>query len=125
MIQLLMFIVPIALIIFALVDLITSDDYQVKHLPKMAWLFVIILLPVVGSIVWLLVGKDRGRVLSAENVSFGDPRRHSAVEAAASSRPLSTEEELAAIDREIAFHENEARIRRLEAQVEAKRAARS
>ena len=123
MIQLLTVIVPLALIIFALVDLITSHDYQVKHLPKMAWLFVIILLPLIGSIVWLVAGKDRGQV--SENVSFGDPRRHEAVAAASSSREMSAEDELAAIEREIEFHENEARIRRLEAQLQAKRDAKS
>lgn len=112
--------IPIALIIFALVDLVTTDEYRVKHLPKMGWVFVIVFLPLIGSIVWLVVGKDRGGATSSEHVSLGDPRRHE-VEATASSRAMSTEEELAAIDREIEFHENEARIRRLEAQLQAKR----
>jgi len=111
--------IPIALIIFALVDLIRSDDYQVKYLPKMAWVLVIVFLPLIGSIVWLVIGKDRSG--APENVSFGDPRRHEVVAAASSSREMTAEEELAAIEREIEFHENEARIRRLEAQLQTKR----
>jgi len=111
--------VPIALIIFALVDLITTDESRVRHLPKMGWVLVIVFLPLIGSVVWLIVGKDRSG--ATEHVSFGDPRRHEAVAAASSSREMSAEDELAAIDREIEFHENEARIRRLEAQLQAKR----
>ena len=113
--------VPIALIIFALVDLITTDESRVRHLPKMGWVLVIVFLPLIGSVVWLIVGKDRSGATSSEHVSFGDPRRHEAVAAASSSREMNAEDELAAIDREIEFHENEARIRRLEAQLQAKR----
>ena len=117
--------IPIALIVFALVDLIRSDDYEVRYLPKMGWVLVIVFLPLIGSIVWLVVGKDRSGATSSEHVSFGDPRRYEVEAAASSSREMSTEEELAAIDREIEFHENEARIRRLEAQLQAKRQANS
>ena len=120
--SLLLSFLPIALIIFALVDLIRSDESQVKYLPKMGWVLVIVFLPVIGSIVWLVIGKDRGR--ATENVSFGDPRRQEAVAAASSPRlEMTAEEELAEIEREIEFHENEARIRRLEAQLQAKRDA--
>jgi len=109
---------PIALIVFALVDLIRSNDDEVRYLPKMGWVLVIVFLPVIGSLVWLIIGKDRSR--ATENVSFGDPRRHEPL-AAASIDSMTAEEELAAIEREIEFHENEARIRRLEAQLQAKR----
>lgn len=109
-------VVPLALLIFALIDLITSDSWQVKHLSKVTWVFIIVLLPFIGSIVWLVVGKDRTRS-SGENVSFGDPRRHEEV-----AQRLSTEaEDLAAIEREIEHHEREARIRRLEAEVAARK----
>ena len=105
-------IIPLALLIFALIDLITSDPSQVKHLPKLTWVFIIVFLPFVGSIVWLVVGKDR-TLANSEHVSLGDPRRHEQV----ASRFRSEAEELAEIERQIEHHEREARIRRLEEQI--------
>ncbi|GAA3430572.1 PLDc N-terminal domain-containing protein [Kutzneria kofuensis] len=45
--------------IFCLVDVIVTDDSVCRHLPKMLWLLVVLLLPLVGSILWLAVGKPR------------------------------------------------------------------
>lgn len=112
----LMTIVPLALLIFALIDLITSESWQVKHLPKLTWVFIIVFLPFVGSIVWLIVGKDRSFAAS-EHVSFGDPRRHEEV----ASRFRGEADDLEAIEREIQHHEREARIRRLEEQLAARK----
>lgn len=101
---------PLALLIFALVDAIITDESQVKHLPKIGWIILIVILPLAGSIAWLVAGKDRTAV---DHVSFGDPRRQElAVE------PMRTEaEELADIEREIERAERDARIRRLEAEI--------
>jgi hypothetical protein len=109
-------ILPIALLVFALVDAIMTDDSQVKHLPKLWWIVLIVILPLAGSIAWLVAGKDRSLARS-ENVSFGDPRRHEAV----AERFTSEAEELAQIEREIERHEREARIRRLEAELAARK----
>lgn len=107
--------VTLALCIFALVDLITSDASQIKHLPKVAWVIIVLLFPLVGSIVWLLVGKDRSPVSDGWG-SFGDPNRR--VDAAPKT---TTEQELEALDREIEFHEKQEKIRRLEAELEKRR----
>lgn len=107
--------VLLAVTIFALVDVITRDSWRIKHLPKVMWVILIILLPLVGSIVWFVAGRDYER--ASEPVSFGDPRRHETLPVRAST----TEQELAALEREIEFHENQERIRRLEAEVEARR----
>ena len=106
------------LIVGALVTVITADEGSVRHLPKMVWVLLIVFLPLIGSIVWFAVGKDwsAGR---AEVVSFGDPRRQDAVrERTVSSTP---EDDEAAIEAEIRFHEKQAEIRRLEAEVARKR----
>ncbi len=100
----------------ALIDLITSESWQIKHLPKLTWVFIIVFLPFVGSIVWLVIGKDRS-FAAAENIAFGDPRRQEEV----ASRFRGESDELAAIEREIEHHEREARIRRLEEQIAARK----
>jgi hypothetical protein len=102
-----------ALFIFALVDIILSDSSQVRHLPKVTWVFVVIFLPLIGSIIWIAVGKDR--FSQPAYIPLGDRRRW---EQPDEPEPL---DDAAAIDREIEFYENEARIRRLEAELKAKR----
>ena len=103
----------LALVIFALVDVITSNDGQVKHLPKIGWIILIVLLPLIGSIVWLIAGKDRAVVQALG--TFGDPRREPA-------RPqTTTEQELAALEREIEFHEKQEKLRRLEAELQRRK----
>ena len=43
--------------IFCLIDVITADDSGIRHLPKMVWLLLVIVLPLAGSIAWLVVGR--------------------------------------------------------------------
>ncbi|TBN56102.1 PLDc_N domain-containing protein [Glaciihabitans arcticus] len=106
----------LALLIFALADIISGHGDHIKNLDKMTWIFIVILVPLVGAILWFLVGREWGN--TAENLgSFGDSRR---AEAVGFGAPSSTEDELAALEREIAFHENQDRIRRLEAELKAK-----
>ena len=117
MAQVLLSVVTLAVMIFALVDIITSDNWRVKHLPKIAWVLLVIFLPLIGSVLWIVLGKQR-EVRAEPFTTFGDPRRR---ETAAPMMRSSTEDDLAAVEREIRFHEREAEIRRLEAKLEAKR----
>ncbi len=47
----------IALWIYCIFDVISTEDVLVRSLPKMAWLFIVIILPSVGSIAWLALGR--------------------------------------------------------------------
>ncbi|MDH6285428.1 PLDc N-terminal domain-containing protein [Rhodococcus sp. NM-2] len=50
-------------------DAITTDDDQFRNLSKEGWLVIVLLLPLVGSVLWLLVGrpqKDQGDQLPAD-----------------------------------------------------------
>jgi hypothetical protein len=49
----------LALWIFCIVDVITSNEWEVRNLPKMAWLLIVLLLPDVGSIIWLIAGRPQ------------------------------------------------------------------
>lgn len=103
------------LMIGALADIITRDQARVRHLPKFAWIILVILLPLVGSILWFLIGHEY--TAPADKGSFGDPRRWEKPEPV----ERDTAAELAALDREIEASEKADRIRRLEAELEAKR----
>lgn len=44
----------------ALIDVIVSDEYRVRHLPKGGWLIIVILIPLAGSLIWFLMGRPVG-----------------------------------------------------------------
>jgi hypothetical protein len=59
MLRVLMFLVPIALAIYALVDCISSKDEEIRHLPKLVWLLLIVFAWVIGPLAWIFIGRKR------------------------------------------------------------------
>ena len=47
----------ICLWLYCIFDVIATDEILVRSLPKMAWLFIVIVLPDIGSIAWLALGR--------------------------------------------------------------------
>ncbi|MGO4785416.1 PLDc N-terminal domain-containing protein [Cryobacterium sp. W22_MBD10_FK3] len=115
--------VLLVLIIGALVDIITRQDGQVKHLPKVVWVLLVVFLPMIGSILWFAIGREYPA--PAERARFAAPQQWTAPRqgpgAQAERRVRTTEEELADLDREIDFHADQARIRRIEAELAERR----
>jgi hypothetical protein len=115
------------LVLFAaLIDIITRPEGQVKHLPKLFWVVLVILLPFIGSILWFTVGREwdggeGSRIAGPRRRDVGRPAAERQPTRAAPQRALSTEEQLAALEREAEFYEKQARIRRLEAELDGKR----
>lgn len=111
-------VLTLALMVAALVDIITRGDGQIKHLPKIFWIILVVIIPLVGSILWFAVGREYPE--SVNLGSFGDPRRREAAldKQREAPRRKTTEEELADLDREIEFHDQKARILRLEQELE-------
>ncbi|WP_320778816.1 PLD nuclease N-terminal domain-containing protein [Streptomyces sp. CRN 30] len=73
MLRVLMILVPLALSIYAFIDCITTEEKDVKHIPKPLWAILILLFPLVGSISWLIVGRDRAN--ASGRVGGGSSRR--------------------------------------------------
>lgn len=44
--------------IFCIIDVITTPEGDCRNLPKVVWLLIVILLMDVGSIVWLVAGRN-------------------------------------------------------------------
>ncbi|GAA3659917.1 PLD nuclease N-terminal domain-containing protein [Microbacterium marinilacus] len=96
----------LAFSIVTLIDIITRDEGQVKHLPKLFWIILAIIIPVVGGICWWAVGREYperpvrqapayssgGRGASTPRVRIVDDRRMDA---------RTTEQQLADLEREI------------------------
>ncbi|MFT6973532.1 MAG: hypothetical protein ACJAV4_000762 [Pontimonas sp.] len=51
----------IAFTIYALVDLFMTNAPKIRAFPKPLWIAVIVLLPVIGPLLWLLIGKSPPR----------------------------------------------------------------
>jgi hypothetical protein len=44
---------------YCVVTVLMSRDDEVEHLPKIGWLVLVLLFPLVGGVAWLLVGRRR------------------------------------------------------------------
>lgn len=49
----------VALLVYAVFDLIATPRHRVQALPKWLWLVVVVLVPFIGPIAWLLLGSQR------------------------------------------------------------------
>ncbi len=50
----------LALWIYCIVDVITRDESEIRNLPKIVWLLIVVFLPTIGSLLWLIAGRPRG-----------------------------------------------------------------
>jgi hypothetical protein len=45
--------------VYCLFDVITTEESHIRHLPKIGWFLVVLLLADIGSILWLCFGRPR------------------------------------------------------------------
>ena len=114
------FIIPFAISLLTLLDVITRPEGETKHLPKMVWILLVIFLPIIGPILWFAVGREYPqRPVNARQ----RPMKNRPLNAPASDLPTpafdrrTTEQQLADLDREIEED-------RLRAEIARKRAER-
>lgn len=62
MLRYLPFLLIIALTIYTFIDCLNTPEEEVKHLPKVVWVIIILLFSIVGPVVWLFAGKKRAAV---------------------------------------------------------------
>src|SRR4051794_17098548 len=74
MLKLVFVILPLLLGIYALIDCAQTPGAETRGLPKPAWLAVIVV-PVVGPLLWLLVGSRRSRLFALLWPSDDNPVR--------------------------------------------------
>lgn len=103
-------VIVVILTIYTLVDCALLQRSRVRGLPRWVWIFVIILIPVIGPVLWLLIGRGRtgtgrnggGRIVRSvapdDDIDFlkGLDRAKSEQE-----RLRALEQELADLDKEI------------------------
>lgn len=94
--------VIIALSIYAAIDSLMTDKRRTRGLPKFVWVFVILVLPVIGAVLWFTLGKDRGKgkPVSRQTAPDDDPEflRRLGTEKEQAERIRRLEQELADLD---------------------------
>ncbi len=53
------FLVDLALMVVALIDCLSTEEYAVRNLPKVVWVLLILLFSPVGPIVWFVAGRPQ------------------------------------------------------------------
>lgn len=98
-------IITLALTIGAVVDIVRREDSQVRFLPRVVWLIVVILLPILGALLWFGLGRDYGDAGITIPRLRRAPRTAPSTGTAAPPAPprdtRTTEQQIADLDREI------------------------
>lgn len=109
-------VILVAAMVIALIDIIMRDDWQVRHLPKFGWILLVILLPLIGTLLWFLLGREYGAASATEGIgSLMAPRgaQGSRSQLPPAPPPSTTEQQLADLDREIEYYQRRAELDRL------------
>jgi len=64
--------VILAFTIFSLIDLAMTEKNRVRALNKPLWVLLILVLPAIGGILWLVLGKTRGGGAPAKSMAPDD-----------------------------------------------------
>lgn len=57
--QIALFLVGLCLFVYCLVDAIRTPEDEVRHLPKVMWVLLVLFFPFVGSLAWLFAGRPK------------------------------------------------------------------
>jgi hypothetical protein len=47
----------VIVLIVAIVDIASAEEHQIRGLPRVLWIFIVLLVPLAGSIAWLVAGR--------------------------------------------------------------------
>ncbi|MBO1901576.1 PLDc N-terminal domain-containing protein [Leucobacter weissii] len=66
-------VIAVAFTLYALVDAAMTDANRARGVPKPVWVVIVVLLPVIGGILWLAIGKGRGPLPTPRSAPDDDP----------------------------------------------------
>jgi hypothetical protein len=66
-------IIVLVVFVYGLIDLIRTDAGQTKGISKPAWIVVQIVLPVIGAVLWFLIGRPRDGGAEAAPATYRHP----------------------------------------------------
>jgi len=68
-----LFLVELVLLVYCVLNVVLTPDSEVRNLPKLVWLVLVVVLPLAGGIAWLVAGRPVGPRSGARPV--GGPAR--------------------------------------------------
>jgi hypothetical protein len=89
-----------AVMIFALVDMLLIEGSRVRGVNKVAWAFIIVLLPLIGALLWFSLGRGRRgpRTATRTVAPDDDPNFLDRINRESDERIRRLEQELAELD---------------------------
>jgi hypothetical protein len=94
--------------IWALLDVIATDAPLCRNLPKGMWLILVLILPDIGAILWLLMGRPEKGSWRPGSSDYAAPRKPIAIEDRPDySAPVITDRRSAELDEQLARWERE------------------
>lgn len=60
--------------LYCLLDVVLSESSLVRNLPKLVWVFIVLIVPLAGGIAWLVAGRPE-RATAAPGSTRSRPRR--------------------------------------------------
>lgn len=97
----------LAILVFTVVDVIRRPDDEIRYLPKIAWLLIVIIFSPIGAVLWWLLGREYAGPLTVTRPRWPRPSRRTTPPPASAPAPASahdartTEQQIADLDREI------------------------
>ena len=112
----LVFLILFAFWIWAILDVIATDSGLCRNLPKGVWLILVLLLPDIGSLAWLLLGRPEKGSWRPGSTDYSAPRRPIAYEdhPRYSATPEITDRRSQELDRRLDAWEAEQRVKKAE-----------
>jgi hypothetical protein len=112
----LVFLVLMAFWIWAIFDCISTDAGLCRNLPKGVWLILVLILPDIGSVAWLLLGRPEHASWRPGSTDYSAPRRPIALEDQPrySATPEVTDRHSAELDRRLETWEAQQRAKAAE-----------
>ncbi|MDQ1454886.1 MAG: hypothetical protein QOH28_506 [Actinomycetota bacterium] len=102
--------------VWAILDVIATDSGLCRNLPKGVWLILVLLLPDIGSLAWLLLGRPEKGSWKPGSTDYSAPRRPIAYEdhPRYSATPEITDRRSQELDRRLDAWEAEQRVKKAE-----------
>lgn len=76
--RVLLFAIPIAMMVYALADVVQAEESELGRIPKWAWVLLVIVVPVAGPLTWLILSyqyKQQARAAGTQRPTYGPARR--------------------------------------------------
>ena len=90
----------VALTVYALVDLFVTVSNRLRAFPKPVWIGIIVIMPLIGPLLWLFIGKNKPQKTFPPAAPDDDPRFLGGLAESTDKRIERLEEELRALDEE-------------------------